>query len=163
MMKCVLVTSALLAVVLLAAVPATAATATSAGSSCSASGIFSSCHVTCDPGQRPICSTGFLGTSVSCECLNSDGSSSVSASVLSLGNAQQISYRGYSDLLGSFGTPEADNALVTAQAMEDAAEQDDYVTYELQATAHEDALNQLSPAELDAVEQYIFGPGITLP
>jgi len=152
--------------VLVAAMAVTAplAAANAGGSSCTASGIFSSCRADCQPGERAVCSSGFLGTSVSCECLPAGGGvASILGSALWIENPQVISYRGYADLLAGFGTPEGDNALATAEAMQDAANRNDYADYEVQAMAHENALNQLSPAEMTAVEEYIYGPDVILP
>jgi len=151
--------------VLVAAMAVTAplAAANAGGSSCTASGIFSSCRADCQPGETPVCSVGFLGTSVSCTCVPAGGGSSILGSALWIENPQVISYRGYADVLAGFGTPEGDNALATAEAMQDAANRNDYADYEVQAMAHEDALNLLSPAEMTAVEEYIYGPGVILP
>jgi hypothetical protein len=139
---------AVLAIVLTAS-PALAA-------SCSASGIFSSCSAHCDPGETPVCTTGFLGLSVHCTCLK-NGTPRLGAMNLSVESSQEVAFGGYLDLLDSLGSAEAAATAAAAEAMQAAARADDVESYLRAAAKHDEAVAAMSDEELEAIEDWSDG------
>jgi hypothetical protein len=75
-----------------------------------------------------------------------------------VGQAAEVAYDGYVKLLSALTSKESLEVSASAEAMMDAARDDDADTYAKAAAAHEESLRKLPSAELEDVYEYLKVP-----
>lgn len=121
--------------------------------SCRAEGRFGSCNVTCPAGRTPVCKSSKRGTSVSCTC-----EGGFISPLLGVSHSHKMAFDGYTDVLSTFSSGEAETVLGIALKMMEAALKNDGAAYLEAAAAHDALLEMLPTEELEKVDKYLGVP-----